>query len=54
VAGSGYLSQNEARIHFGLAQAATVEHIKVTWPSGTVQDVENVKADRVFLIEEPK
>ena len=54
VAGSGYLSQNDGRVHFGLGAAAVVEHMRVTWPSGTVQELDNVKTDRVLTVEEPK
>jgi hypothetical protein len=41
-------------VHFGLAQAATIDHIKVIWPSGNVQEFDNVKVDRIFSIEESK
>ncbi len=54
VAASGYLSQNDGRVHFGLAQSSVIDHIKVTWPTGKVQDLENVKADRVLIVEEQK
>ena len=35
VAGSGYLSQDDPRVHFGLGSAAKVDKLTVTWPSGT-------------------
>jgi hypothetical protein len=54
VAGSGYLSQNDGRVHFGLGDSSVIEHLKVVWPSGTGQELENVKADRVLVVEEPK
>lgn len=54
VASSGYLSQNEGRLHFGLGAASVAEKIVVHWPSGQVQTVENQKVDRVLKIEEPK
>ncbi|WP_109487901.1 CRTAC1 family protein [Occallatibacter savannae] len=54
VAGSGYLSQNEARLHFGLGEAATIDRIVVKWPSGREQTLEKQQADRVLTIEEPK
>jgi hypothetical protein len=54
VAGTGYLSQDDDRMHFGLGAASTVEKVVVHWPSGTVQMVEKVAADRVLTIEEPK
>jgi hypothetical protein len=54
VAGSGYLSQDDSRLHFGLGAAATVDKLIVHWPSGREQTLENVTADRVLTVEEPK
>ncbi len=54
VAESGYLSQNDARLHFGLGSAAKVDKIVVHWPSGREQTFENQQTDRVLTIEEPK
>ncbi|MFI5357781.1 MAG: CRTAC1 family protein, partial [Opitutales bacterium] len=52
VAGSGYLSQDDPRVHFGLGSAAKVDKITVTWPGGAKQVVENPPVDRVVTIEE--
>jgi hypothetical protein len=52
VAGSGYLSQDDPRLHFGLGRASKVERITVDWPSGTHQVLENVAADKIMTIEE--
>ncbi|HLJ50700.1 MAG TPA: CRTAC1 family protein [Bryobacteraceae bacterium] len=52
VAGSGYLSQDDPRIHFGLGAAKSVDKLTVTWPSGTKQAVENVQVDRLVTIHE--
>jgi len=54
VAGSGYLSQNDARLHFGLGATALVDKIVVKWPSGREQVLEKQAVDRVLTIEEPK
>lgn len=54
VAGSGYLSQDDDRLHFGLGSASKVDKLTVHWPSGRTQHLENVAADRVFTVEEPK
>ncbi len=53
VAGSGYLSQNEERLHFGLGPATTVDKILVHWPSGREQALDKQAVDRVLLITEP-
>jgi hypothetical protein len=52
VAGSGYLSQDDWRLHFGLGANARVAKITVTWPGGAVQTVENVAADQVLTVTE--
>jgi hypothetical protein len=54
VAASGYLSQNEDRLHFGLGAATVVDKIVVHWPSGHEQTLEKQAVDRVLTIEEPK
>ena len=45
VAGSGYLSQDDARVHFGLGAAAKADMVTITWPSGKVQTLRDVAAD---------
>jgi len=52
VGGSGYLSANDPRLHFGLGAAAKIDRITVTWPSGVKQVLENQPVDCVMTIEE--
>jgi hypothetical protein len=54
VAESGYLSQNDERLHFGLGAATVVDKLIVRWPSGREQALENLTVDRVLTVEEPK
>ena len=54
VASSGYLSQNDARVHFGLGAATVIDKLVVRWPSGIVQTLANRPVDRVLTVEEPK
>jgi hypothetical protein len=54
VAGSGYLSQNDDRLHFGLGAAATVDKLVIHWPSGQEQTLEKLGVDRVLTVKEPK
>ncbi|HTB98656.1 MAG TPA: CRTAC1 family protein [Terracidiphilus sp.] len=54
VAGSGYLSQNESRLHFGLGSATAVDKILIHWPSGREQTLQQQPVDRVLNIEEPQ
>ncbi len=53
-AGSGYLSQDDGRMHFGLGPAIKVEKLTVKWPSGREQVLENLAVDRILTVEEPK
>ncbi len=53
-AGSGYLSMDSIDLEFGLADAAAVDEIIISWPSGVTQTLHNVRADRTIVIEEPK
>jgi hypothetical protein len=53
VAASGYLSQNDERLHFGLGPATAVDKILVRWPSGIAQTLEHQPVDRLLLIAEP-
>ncbi|MGA2352432.1 MAG: CRTAC1 family protein [Terracidiphilus sp.] len=54
VAGSGYLSQNDERLHFGLGAATTIDKLIVHWPSGREQTLEKLSVDRVLTVQEPK
>jgi hypothetical protein len=50
---SGFLSQGDPRVHFGLGQAAAIERIQIKWPSGKVQTLTDVKADQILNVTEP-
>ncbi|MFZ0936031.1 MAG: CRTAC1 family protein [Bryobacteraceae bacterium] len=52
VASSGYLSQDDWRLHFGLGAATKADKITVLWPSGIRQVLENIPAGQVFTITE--
>jgi hypothetical protein len=52
-AGSGYLSQDDGRIHFGLGAATKADKLTIHWPSGQEQVLENLSVDRVLTVEEP-
>ncbi len=51
---SGYLSQSSMPLYFGLGDAATIDRIDITWPSGTVSTVEDVSIDSLIEITEPE
>lgn len=51
--GGSYISSNDKRVHFGLGANRTAKLLEITWPSGKVQKLENVAADRIITITEP-
>jgi hypothetical protein len=50
--GGGYISQSDFRLHFGLGKAAKADSIEIRWPSGIIQRLENVPANRIMKIRE--
>jgi hypothetical protein len=54
VADSGYLSQDDSRLHFGLGAATVIDKILIHWPSGREQTLEKQGVDKVLTVEEPK
>ena len=52
--GGSYLSQNDLRLHFGLEKRTTVDLIEVRWPSGVVDTVTGVRANKIVTIKEGK
>ena len=50
---SGYLSQNDPRMHFGLAKNEIVDIIEIKWPSGKIQVLNNVKVNQILTVKEP-
>ena len=48
-----YLSVNDPRLHFGLGTAEKVESLEIRWPSGIVQTLRDVAADRYLTVVEP-
>ncbi len=48
--GSGYLSQHDPRLLFGLGDTPRVDRIEVIWPGGSVQTIEGVPAGSVIRV----
>ena len=49
-AGTGYLSQDDFRMHFGLGQTTVAEHIAVRWPDGGRDVLVNVAGNRLVWL----
>ena len=52
--GSSYLSQSELPLTFGLGSEARVADLEVRWPSGQVDTIGSVEANRAIRIVEGK
>jgi hypothetical protein len=49
---SGYFSQNDLRIHFGLGKAEKVELLEIRWPSGVVETLKEIKVNQLIHVKE--
>jgi len=52
--GSGFASENDRRLHFGLGKNPKIEKAVIRWPSGAVQTLENLTPDRFVTVKEPQ
>lgn len=49
---NGFKAQGPAHVHLGLGAAMKADRLTVTWPSGLVQEFNDVPADRALLFTE--
>ena len=50
--GSGYLSQNDLRLHFGVGTQKRIERIEARWTSGVVDIIRDVAPNQIITITE--
>jgi hypothetical protein len=50
--GMSYQSSHDPRLHFGLGAAARIDSIEVRWPSGVVDRLSGLAADRIVGVKE--
>ena len=50
--GSGYISQNDLRQHFGFGKTAKIDEVTVRWPNGQNETIRDVPADFIYTIVE--
>ncbi len=48
----GYASGSDRRVHFGLGRDRRLRTIEIHWPSGRVQVLEGIPADRILRVKE--
>jgi hypothetical protein len=49
---SSYQSSSDKRVHFGLGSASGVSQVEIYWPSGCVQVLKNLPADKILTVTE--
>jgi hypothetical protein len=47
-----YASSSDGPVHFGLGKDDTARTVEIRWPSGIVQTLRNIKADRILAVKE--
>jgi len=50
--GGSYISHNDTRVHFGLGTATTAERVTIRWPTGDVETLGSLPADRFYVARE--
>ena len=50
--GASYLSQNDLRLHFGLAANDTMSEVSIRWPNGQTEVLRDVAADFIYTVVE--
>jgi len=50
---AGYASSSAGPTHFGLGASKVADLVEIRWPSGIVQELRNVAADRIIKVQEP-
>jgi len=51
---TGYLSNNEPRVHFGIGQADYVNNLEVKWPNGEIEVYKNIESNQYLTIKQGK
>jgi len=51
---TGYLSQGDPRLRFGLGKSTVAKRIEIRWPGGRLQTLKDVAADRILHVREPE
>jgi hypothetical protein len=52
--GGSYLSQSDLRVHFGLGSAQKIDLVEINWPSGRIDKLSNLDADKFYSVLEGK
>ena len=53
-AGGSYLSNNDPRLHVGLATETKISEVAIRWPSGEKEMIKDLPADFIYTVVEGK
>ena len=51
--GSGFASENDRRLHFGLGKNPSIDKVVIRWPSGVTQTLRDLAPNRLYNVKEP-
>lgn len=51
---TGYLSQGDPRMHFGLGNNETIDQVEIKWPSGVIQKLTDIQVNQILPVVEPE
>jgi ASPIC and UnbV/FG-GAP-like repeat/Immunoglobulin domain len=51
--GDAHMGQNSLYVHVGLSDATNADLVRIEWPSGTVQELQNVPSKQILTVTEP-
>ena len=51
---TGYLSNNEPRIHFGLGKMGSIKELEIKWPNGKVESYHSIEPNQYLTIRQGK
>jgi hypothetical protein len=46
---ASYLGHSSTRLYFGLGDAGYVDEVEIVWPDGTVEQIENLSANKLLV-----
>ena len=49
----GFMSSSDKRVHFGLGAETKINSVEIRWPSGILQTLKGLVADRFLTVDEP-
>ena len=52
ISSSGYISQSDHRVHFGLGRYKKIDKVEIRWPTGKTKVLSDIKVNQVITVSE--